>query len=159
MIDVTRLALNKFNAMFGVHLHLPPPTTPTNVAHSSTFRCNAQSVEWIQEKVAMGSFQKEEKLMPAAKKSKVEPKPASTASNNRAVLFGSGRRRGNHRPQPPVPQPGAHWSLKREPRALKLNSHTLPRQSPPKKMPRRTLSQSKRTRADAGELPPTRRKS
>jgi hypothetical protein len=62
----------------------------------------------------MGSFQKEEKLMPAAKKSKVEPKPASTASNNRAALFGSGRRRGNHRPQPPVPQPGAHCSLWRE---------------------------------------------
>lgn len=80
VIDVTRLALNKFNAMFG-------------------------SVEWIQEKVAMGSFQKEEKLMPAAKKSKVEPKPASSASNNRAALFGSGRRRGNHRQQPPVPQP------------------------------------------------------
>lgn len=111
MIDVTRLALNKFNAMFGVHLHLHPPTTPTNVVY---FLCNAQSVEWIQEKVAMGSFQKEEKLMPAAKKSKVEPKPASTASNNRAVLFGSGRRRGNHRPQPPVPQPGAHCSLRRE---------------------------------------------
>jgi hypothetical protein len=77
VIDLTRLALNKFNAMFG-------------------------SVEWIQEKTSSGSFQKEEKVMPAPKKHKTETKPISSTSNNRASLSGSGRRRGNHRQAPPV---------------------------------------------------------